>query len=210
MAAIELPIPAPFSSAVLDIGYKQEITAAGSGFIQTFDRMIPMWYGEFRTPPLRGERYRSFESFLDDLEGAKNTFLAYDLRKIMPYAYSNVSYFNDPWGSPETNGYNPILGTFTLKGGVPNAVITQGDMFSVLVDNSWWLFRIKNTTAFDSGGAATLLVTPRPPVAIVNDIPIRYRRACAEMKIIGGVSKGDSVDSNPTFSFKAFQYLDRT
>jgi hypothetical protein len=211
---IEIPTGLVFNRKTFQLGHKQQISPGGAGFIQTIDRMTPTWFAEYSSPPLKPARYDQAIEFFLKLEGSMETFLAYDPRRIMPRAYSDLPVSSDPWTligqvAPRVTTYNFANSTISLDRLENGAVITAGDYISFLIGNIWYLFRAQ-TTVVAAGNAAVVTVKPRPALVGTLPVNIRYRRACAQMKIIGGVREDDSMDSHPSFSFKAYQFINRT
>lgn len=211
---LEFPQLMGFSSRRFQIGNFQQITPGGRGFLQTIERSRPWWVAEYETPPLSPDRYNEVTAFLDELQGSMETFLAYDPRRPMPYAYRNLSVSSDPWVqvgqvAPRATAANYAASTLTLDRMANGAVITKGDYISFLVGYVWYLFRATETVAA-AANTATVKVKPRPFGITGLPVNIRYRRACAQMKILGGYTEQDSVDSFPAVSFKAVQFLDRS
>jgi hypothetical protein len=215
---IEMPVEMGFNQREFDIARLQQVSPGGAGFIQTIERAMPAWYAAFSTPPLRDDRYDEVRAFLDLLEGSMNTFLCWDPRRAMPRAYQNLPTTANPWSASGQNvrmlnaDYANSRVSFDRM--APGAIITAGDYFSVLYQNCWYLFRSTATVVADSSGFALVPCKPRPDIkgsvggAINTDL--RYRRACFEAKIIGGIKEDDSVESYPRISFKAFQFYNRT
>lgn len=213
---LEIPPTTGFNSKVFDIGDYQQIGAGSpSGFVQTYQRSEPLWYAEYTTPPLNDTRYDEFIAFKLALEGAMETFLAYDPRRPMPRAYQNLSTTSDPWTqtgqtAPRCTVMDYTASTLTLDRLQNGAVITSGDYIAFQVGLIWYLFRAQ-TGATAAGNTATIIVKPRPHLfSGALPVNVRYRKACCQMKIMGGIKEDDSVDSFPKFSFKAFQFLDRS
>lgn len=213
MAFIEIPEVLGFEKKVFDLSYKQQINPEGSGFIQTLDRATPAWYAEFTTPPLAGEKLGIAQAFIDSLEGALNSFQAYDPGRIMPYAYRGLSVLSDPWTqtgqtAPRVTARDYANSTLTIDRLENGAIITKGDLISFHDGVAWHLYR-SAADAVVSGNAVILAVKPRPMP--INTLPsnIRYRKACFEAKIIGGVKWEGSVSTPDSLSFKAVQFINR-
>jgi hypothetical protein len=212
MAALEIPAAMGFNSKVFDIGHFQQNNPSGDvGFIQTINRSSPAWVAEYTTPGLVGDAYNETRSFLDLLEGSMNTFLAYDPRRPMPYAYRTMSTASTPWGvTPRIIGQDYANSLIALDQMAPGAMVTKGDYISVKVGDIWYLFRAQQTRNADgSGGIGNLLVKPRPQIVSLVATTIRYQKACIEMKMIGDAEETDSVESFPSFRFRAGQFTRR-
>lgn len=217
LPALEIPPGLVFNARKFEIANFQQISPGGRGFIQTIQRGEPAWMAEYSTPPLRAERYDEAITFFDKLEGAVRTFLAWDPRRIMPRAYQHLPVTADPWTqtgevAPRVTAASYVNSTLTLDRLENGAVISAGDYISLKHGNIWFLFRVTNTTTAASN-SAIVEVKPRPNFTGsigVLPLPIRYRRAVAEMKIIGKVDEEDSMESNPSFSFRAVQFYDRS
>jgi hypothetical protein len=212
MAAIEMP---PYiRSKKFDIVHSQQLSPSGEfGFVQTLRRTAPFWGAEFDTGPLEDLRWQEWQTFFDQLEGSMYTFLAYDPRRVMPYAYKHLSIASDPWtqsgqAAPRVTAFDYANSTISLDRMAPNAIITKGDYISVKVGNIWYLFRAQQTVVL-AGNTVTLTVRPRPNFMSFTASNIRYRRACIEMKMIGRPDETDSVDSFPSFSFRGSQFTAR-
>ena len=211
MPALEIPSLVGFNSKVFDIGHYQSMNPTGNtGFIQTLNRSSPTWFAEYGTPGLIGERYNETRSFLDLLEGSMNPFLGFDPRRPMPYAYRTLSTSATPWGTaPKITAQDYANSLITIADTTVGAVITKGDYISVQVNNIWYLFRVQENWV-SLGTPFSIVVKPRPNIAgLVGNEPIRYRKACIEMKMIGGVEESDSVDDLPAFRFRAAQFTRR-
>lgn len=215
MAAIEIPTTVGFRSRNFDIGRQQQMTPSGSGFIQTIDRTSPAWFATYRTPPLAGQIYNDAISFLDKLEGSIGTFMGYDPRRVMPFAYRNLPVGSNPWLRPGQTAVRVVAqdyaaSTLNLDRLATGAIVTNGDLISFLVGNIWYLFRATETKAADAGGLVTgLHVKPRPNIVGLTTAEVRYQKAACEMKIIGKIKETDSVDSFPVLEFNAAQFVNR-
>lgn len=207
---VEIPSVLGFNSISFDPMYKQQNTPGGIGAMQTINRSLPMWAAEYATPPLIGDWLNEALSWLDSLEGALNPFLAYDPRRIMPYAYRSLPVTSDPWTqsgqtAPRATATNYANSTITLDRLQTGAVITKGDYISFFDGVAWWLYRAGQTLTV-VGNTATVIVKPRPRT-ITGPFAIRYRKACCAMKIIGGYEAPASVDTPTTLQFKAYQFI---
>lgn len=214
---IEIPEGLKFNSKVFDIGNYQQISPGGGGFIQTIQRGEPLWFAEYNSIPLNDSRYDETIAFKLALEGAQETFLAWDPRRPMPRAYQDLAVTADPWTqtgqvSPRVTAVDYTASTLTLDRMQNDAVITAGDYISFQIGKVWYLFRAQ-AGVVAAANAAVVVVKPRPTLYTnANTLPadIRYRRACCQMKVVGGMNEEDSVDSFPKFSFKAYQLIDRS
>lgn len=212
LATFEMPSPLPVNSKVFDLLFNQSVSPAGGQFFQTIERTEPLWFAKFETPPLSDTRDQQFQAFLDDLEGSMGVLLAFDPRRPRPYAYRNMA--GEPWRAssgtaPTVVSASRTASTLTLNGLLNGAILTRGDYVSFKIVNAWYLFRVRQTVVAASN-AATLVVTPRPPTFSTQTYAARMTRACATMKLMGRVSKTDSVDSLPKYSFSASQIRDRS
>jgi hypothetical protein len=207
---LEIPTGLVFSSKNFRLSHKQQITGQGGGFLQTIDRATPMWLADYATPPLRGDRYNAAIEFLMRLEGSIETFLAFDPRRPMPYNYRTATVGSNPLGTVTTTSYNASTGALGLASGSVNTApgFVAGDYLSMKIGNIWYLFRVA-IGANLSGQQATVIVRPRLPITIPNGTVVRYQKACAEMKMIGGFKEDDAVESLPTISFRAAQFINR-
>lgn len=210
---IEMPVY--IRSKKFDLLYAQQLSPSGEyGFIQTLDRTSPFWMAEYNTGPLVESKWREWMYFFDQLEGSRNTFLAYDPRRPMPSAYANLSTLSDPWtqtgqAAPRITAFNYASGQITLDRLQNAAVITTGDYIAAQIAGIWYLWRSQTTIPGVTGNTATLNVKPRPNIINFAVSNIRYRMAPMEMKIVGKVNEDDQVDDFPTFSFRAGQYTAR-
>jgi hypothetical protein len=212
MAALEIPAAMGFNSKVFDIGHFQQNNPSGDvGFIQTINRSSPAWVAEYTTPGLVGDAYNETRSFLDLLEGSMNTFLAYDPRRPMPYAYRTMSTVSTPWGIlPVVGDQDYANSRIALAGFIAGAVITKGDYLSAKVGDIWYLWRSTQNYTASGGETFWLTVKPRPQIiGLVSNTTIRYQKACIEMKMIGDAEETDSVESFPSFRFRAGQFTRR-
>lgn len=212
---IEMPSPLPVNSKSFDLNFPQEITPVGQGFIQTIDRGPSLWVAQYTTPPLNETRESTFQAFLDSLEGAQFTFLAFDPRRPRPLAYK-TSIGSEPWalngsGAPRVTGVSYSGSTISIDRLTVGAVLTAGDYISFLDGNIWRLYRAtENKTADGSGAISSIKVKPRPQ-AIGANRTLRLTRAACAMKIVGGIKKTDRMeDPGPSYSFAAVQFIDRS
>lgn len=213
MPAIEIPALVGFRRKTFDLRYAQQVSPTGEqGFIQTLNRSSPYWTAEYETPPLSGEALNEMQVFKDSMEGSMNTFLAYDPRKLMPFAYRDQSIAATPWGAnPHITGQDYAASALSFGNLAPGAILSKGDYVSAQVGNIWYLFRLQTGgIASGAGFASGLIVKPRPQIIGLNLNVIRYRKAVCEMKIIGGIQEEDSVeDTGTSFRFKAVQHINR-
>lgn len=212
---VEMPSPLRINSKVFDLNTAQNITPVGSGFTQTIERVRPLWLATYMTPPLvaGSTAELDFQAFLDALQGSYGTFLGYDPRRPRPIAYA--------LGATET--WRAVLGTppvidsadhdtqnLTIKGLAVGAIITRGDFISFQRSNAWHLHRVIVGATASGSGIASVSVVP-PPVTSTTDVNARMSKACAAMKILGGVTKNDKVDDpGPSYQFQAYQFIDRS
>lgn len=212
---IEMPSPLPVRSKTFTLLTKQQVTGVGAGFIQTIERSIPTWAAKYTSSQLNGERYQKFITFLLELNGAEGTFLGYDPRYEMPYAYRTQPVTNDPWtqtgqSAPRVTAANYANSTISIDRLQNGAIITPGDYISAKVGETWHLWRaITGSTV--GGNAATIKVKPRPFIEGSPALPvaIRYRRACCEMKMIPPYLETDDVATLPELEFNAVQFFAR-
>ncbi len=211
MPALEIPSLVGFRSKRFDMGFAQQLTPVGTqGFVQTLNRTSPFWTAEYTTPPLTESAYNEARVFLDALEGSMNTFLAWDPRRVMPQAYKTQLLTSTPWGAPSITAQNYAASTIGLGSMTVGAIITKGDYISCQVGSIWYLFRSMQTVTVGAGGTvSSLLVKPRPNIASFATTPIRYVKACAEMKMVGGLEETDDVETLPSFKFRASQFINR-
>ena len=213
MPAIEIPSLIGFNSKVFRPAYAQQTSAIGTqGFVQTIDRTRPFWIAQYTTPGLTRERENEMLAFLDHLSGSTNTFLAYDPRRQMPYAYQNMPVGSYPWGVVNVVGYDYANSTLDLDNLNVGAVITKGDYISFQYNLAWYLFRSLETLTVDGSKAATVEVHPRPDVPGLSPgtaVAIRYQKAVCEMKQVGDPDISDSVDSLPVYKIQASQFTNR-
>lgn len=211
MAALEMP---PYiRSRKFNIFHAQQLSPSGEeGFIQTLNRTQPFWLAEYQTPPLNDTRLQEWTTFLDQLEGAIGTFLAYDPRRVMPLAYRTQPISDAVWGAPFVGSADYTNSTLSLDGFIIGSVISIGDYISFQFDGVWYLFRAQSAHV-TTGAAIVVSVKPRPNILgfvnAVDSAPLRYRRACVEMKVIGRIEEQDSVDDLPTYGFRAGHYTAR-
>lgn len=200
---IEMPVPLPVNSKKFDLTHSDTITPVGSGHIQTITRLKrPFWVAEYSTPPLREERYQAMVAFLDSLEGSMNTFIGYDPRRPNPLKHmGQVS----PWGTATASSGSYTNSTLTLT--FQNAIsLSIGDYIQVTIGLAVYLFRARE--AKGPATAMAIKVSPRPP-DFTGNRPARLGRAGCEMKLIGRPQWSDSVDTYPTVTFQAVQYIER-
>lgn len=208
MAAIEMP--GYIDSRKFRLSTAQQLTPSGeNGFIQTLERSSPFWRAEYTTPGLTGDRYNDMVAFLDQLEGAIGTFLAYDPRRPMPWAYRAQPLASTPWGVPNAVAYNYANSTVTLSGVTNGAILTKGDYISFQQGIIWYLFRLQ-ASYISTGANIVASVKPRPNLTGVLNSVVRYKKACCEMKMLGLYDENDSVSEvGPSFSFSGTQYIAR-
>lgn len=201
---IEMPNPLPVNKKGFELSYQQEVTPVGYGFIQTIERASPFWVASFETPPLSFARDQLLQQFFDQLNGAENTFLGYDLRKPRPHAYTIFT------GLEKITEADYSESRVRLAGFSAGAVLTAGDYISYQDGYIWRLHRVKETvTADGSGNFFWVKVTPRPrPLSQV--CLLRLEKPACEMKILGKVDKQDQVDNpGPSYRFSAVQFIQR-
>lgn len=211
---VEIPSLVGFRSITFDPMRKQQITPGGVGALQTIERALPMWMAEYATPPLIGDKYNEAIAWLDGLEGALNPFLAYDPRRIMPYAYRHLTIASDPWTlagqtAPRITSADYANSTITMDRLANGAVITKGDYVSFYDGTAWWLYRVGQTVTA-AANTATVKVGPRPRSIVGGPFNIRYRKACCAMKIIGGYEAPADVETPTAITFKAYQFIKRS
>lgn len=212
---VEIPLQMGFNSKTFKLVHNQQVTPIGSGFIQTIERSSPAWIAEYSTPGLRFSRYNAAISFLNGLDGAIGTFLAYDPRRPMPGAYMNLNTTADPWTqsgqtAPRVLSASFSNSTLTLDRMQNGSVVMAGDYISFRFAGIWYLFRTLNGGTV-SGNTITVNVRPRPRLPdAYTPTNIRYRKACCEMKMLGSFEEKDSVDGYPTLSFRGTQFINRT
>lgn len=209
----EIPATVGFRDIVFEPLRRQQITPGGVGAVQTIERALPMWNAEYSTPPLVGTSLNDMIAFLDEREGAIHPFLAYDPRRVMPFAYKDQPITADPWTqtgqtAPRITGTNYANSTITIDRLENGALLTKGDYVSFFDTVAWWLYRCQENKTV-SGNTVTIKVGPRP-LSIAAAYNIRYRKACCAMKIIGGYEAPASVDTPTVFKFKAFQYIEKS
>lgn len=200
-----MPNPLPVNAKSFDLAFVEDLSPVAPGFIQTIERAPPMWIAKYSTPPLTPARERTFQSFLDALYGSANTFLGFDPRHPRPFTYPTGT----PWGSPTVTSVTFGSSQIVLGGLNVGAVLGGHDYLSFQVGNEWRLYRIIVGGTANGSGALTLSVVPKPR-AITGNPAVRLVRACAAMKILGGIQKSDRLeDGGPTYSFTAVQFVDR-
>ena len=217
MAGIEMPNPLPVNAKVFDLMRVQNVSPVQGGFFQTVDRITPLWTAKYQTPPLVASREQAMQAFLDGLQGSIYTFLGFDPRRPKPYAYAAYPYGTKPWeqsaNSTTISAASSSASTITIGGLANGAILTAGDYvswFNVSANNIWYLHRI-TVGATASSNSATVTVTPTPINISSGSNFARLERACAEMKVIGGIQKTDKVeDIGPTYSFSAVQHISRS
>lgn len=201
--ALELPASFPIRAKTFKIMHKQQVTAAGAGFIQTIDRANPMWYCEYQTAPMPkdGLSYAGVAALLDQLEGAMNSFLGYDPTRPKP-----LYYLRNGGTPPATTLVDIEWDNSRIQlSGLPAGRLTVGDYVSYQYGVVWRLYRCIS----DLDGSGWVSVKPRPIEH--GDLPITVRlvRPCAEMRMMGDFEESDTVDSHPTFRWAGFQFINR-
>lgn len=210
-----LEMPPYIRSFEFDTDYIQQLSPTGEqGFVQTINRSAPVWRAKFVTGGLNEQRWQEMTYFKDMLEGSIGTFLGYDAKRPMPYAYRGASLAADPWTqtgqvAPRITAQDYAASTITLDRLQNGAIITIGDYISVKVGLLWFLFRSMQTVAGVAGNTATIVVKPRPQIPSLVATNIRYRQACCEMKVIGRFDTGESLEELPSWTFNAAQYMAR-
>jgi hypothetical protein len=194
---LEIPPEMGFTSRVFDIGHAQTLSPGGKGFLQTVQRATPMWFAEYKTAPLRA------------------SFLAYDPRRPMPRAYQHLPTTADPWTAtgevaPRVIDSDYVTSALLLDRMEPGAIVSAGDYISFELGLKRYLYRVTTGYVANGGGFAHVFVKPRPFHVLVGTPEIRYRKAVAQMKIIGGYKEEDNVNTLPSFSFKASQFIDQS
>ena len=157
MAAVEMPQPLPVNVKTFSQLHVQNVSPVQGGFIQSIDRITPLWTAKYQTPPLLPASAQVFQAFIDGLQGAANTFLGFDPRVAKPYAYRTYAYGVKPWeasaNSATINAASPSASTITITGlsTSPNAVLTVGDYVSFLHGDLWYLHRIQASVTASGG-----------------------------------------------------------
>lgn len=211
-----MPSTLGFNSKVFTLHSTQQITPSGRGYIQTLERTTPVWMAEYQTPGLVDGAYDDANAFLMSLDQSMNTFLAWDPRRVMPRAYQHMQLTADPWtragwAAPEVDAFDYEFSTLSLQGLVTGAIISPSDYISFFYDGIWYLFRTISGAVGSATGRASVEVRPRPYLPnTFTSAAVRYRKACCEMKMLGGYAEKDTVEENPSFSFKAVQFLNRS
>lgn len=207
---LEMPNPLPVNSKMFDLGFIQDMTPVGAGFIQTIERSGALWVAQYSTPPLTPARDQLFQAFLDGLYGSNGAFIGFDPRRPRPLT-SGLS--GSPWAQvvgvqPSCVTASYISGQLHITGLANGFVISPGDYCAFQRGQAWYLHRSKDLVTI-SGNAVTLNVVPRPVSSAVA-VGVRFNRAGAAMKLIGKVTKNDKVDDvGPTYQFNAVQFVDR-
>jgi len=214
-APLEIPLVMGFTSKKFELGRFQQISPGGGGMIQTIERGTPVWVAEYSTPPLRDDRYDESIAFLMKLEGSMESFLAYDPRRIMPRAYQHLTVAADPWtlagqSAPRVTAVSFNVGTLTLDRMATGAIVTMGDYISYKLGLLWYLHRVVAGGVVSGTNTIVVHVRPRPDVTTGLPVNIRYRKASAQMKMMGGYQEEDTVETYPSFTFKAIQLMDRS
>lgn len=212
MAAIELPSTVGFTSREFQPAYKQQMSPSGGGNLQTIERSVPLWRAQYTTPPLVGTPFDDMNSFFDQLNGSLNTFLGYDPKRVMPKAYASASLTSDPWtqtgqAAPRVTSATYSTSLLTIDRLQNGAIIAKGDYISFFDGIAWWLFRSTQADVTVTGNAATITVSPRPNDLASTTFAVRYRKAVAEMKMIGALKESGQVGTGQTFNFTAVQYI---
>lgn len=200
-SAIDLILP--IKAVQFDLNYNQDITPSGRGFIQTIERSDPFWIAEYTTPPLTGDRLGIVEHLLLQTEGAKNPFFAYDSSKLCPRAYKMQAALAEPWGSATVTAGSRLTASLDLTFGA-SITLLPGDMIAFDLDGAARLFKCSESRV---GTSFTMNVKPRPPYDFSGSIEVRLIRAGCDMKIIGRPEWNKSVDTPPSVSFRAVQYI---
>jgi hypothetical protein len=209
---VEMPNPLPVNAKTFDLGYIQDMTPVGAGFIQTIERSSALWMASYTTPPLSNIREQAFQAFIDSLYGAQGSFLGFDPRRPRPL---NSGASGSPWAA--TLGVQPTCTAASYADGqlavsllAVGFQFAPGDYVAFQRSNAWYLHRVIIPATVAGDGTVTLNVVPRP-ISSSTVVNCRFNRAACAMKIIGKVNKADKVlDSGPTYTFTAAQFIDRT
>lgn len=193
----------PIRAIKFDLTYVQDITPSGYGFIQTTDRVTPFWVAEYTTPPLTGDRLAIMEHLLLQTEGAKNPFYAYDPSRLCPIEYS-LAVASTKWGSAVATAGSYGASTLTCNFG-EDIYLRAGDYISYELDGAR---RLHKCTEGGTGATQTLNVKPRPP-NFSGSVPLRLVRAACEMKVIGKPDWNKSVETPPSVTFRAVQFINK-
>ena len=217
MAGTEMPNPLPVNAKVFDLMRIQNVSPVNGGFFQSIDRISPLWTAKYQTPPLTPVREQALQAFLDGLQGSIYTFLGFDPRRPKPYTYMSYAYGVKPWeqssNSTTISAASNSASTITIGGLANGAVLTAGDYvswFNASSNNIWYLHRI-TVGATAASNSATVTVQPAPINVSSGANFARLERACAEMKVVGGIQKTDKVeDIGPTYAWSAVQHISRS
>lgn len=203
MAALELPTSFPVKVKSFRLIHKQQVTAAGAGFVQTIDRANPMWVCEYQTSPISNTTtYGAMIAFLESLEGSMNTFLGYDPKRPKPL--DNVLNQSAAPTGVTVTALDWTNSQITLAGMGSNT-LNIGDYISYQFGNIWRLYKV--TTQRVGNGVVT--VKPRPIVHTGLPLAARLNRPCAEFKMMGDYTEEDTVDSYPILRFAGYQFVNR-
>jgi hypothetical protein len=205
MAALELPVPHKIRAKRFRLLHKQQVTAIGGGFIQTIDRANPLWFCDFETAPIdpTTSAYSNWITFLESLEGAMNTFLAFDPRRPRPLN-NLLNHTSGPSGVTIT-AMSWTNGTVTLSG-LTGITLKAGDYISYQQGNIWRLYRL----VADRAGNGVVAVMPRPIEHTGLPLAVRLEKPVAEMKMLGDYTEDDQVESFPVFKFTGYQFINRS
>lgn len=211
--AIEIPSLVGFNAKTFKLMNPQQVNPSGeAGFVQTIKRASPYWMAEYSTPSLRDAKLNAMIAFQDALEGALGTFLAYDPYRPGPYAYKHLALAAQAtaWGTPTIVNYDYAASTIRLTGALAGSTITVGDYISLNMAGIWYLFRAQETRNF-TAGMIDLIVKPRPNfITFASGTPLRYVKACAEMKVLGEFEEINDIETLGTsYKFRAFQVIAR-
>lgn len=203
MPALEPPSIFPIRTKVFRILHKQQVTASGAGFIQTIERSLPKWYCEFQTAPMdrKGVSYGAMLQWLESLEGSLGTFLAFDPTRPKPLY--NMKFGGSP-PAAQIVDIDYSSGRIQVSG-LAASRLTAGDYVSYQHGLIWRLYRCINDLQSDGW----IYVVPRPLEHSGLPITLRLERPAAEFKMLGDYVEDDTVDSQPTFKFSGFQFINR-
>lgn len=189
----------------LDVG--QELSGTASGRILAADLRPARWVAQVSTAQLTHAQLAGIQALIEQLDGARGTFLLWDAAKLYPAADPTGSIVGSNAVQIKSVGSNGK--SFALKS-LPSAyVLSRGDLVQVTyAAGRIALHRVvAPITADGFGDTAEFEVRPHLVVGMaVNDF-VNLKKPAAEFIMVPGSYDPDAALVTGTVSFQAVQKL---
>jgi hypothetical protein len=186
------------------LNFRQAFSRDGGGRTTTVDFREPYWEGAFVSAVLSEDDCVSLEAALHSLDGMARQFLATDTRRTYPLrmAQGVIS-------GVQITGANAGRNLCNFSGLPANAILSQGDKFSIEANGLHYLFQFVEGAQADNAGVITAAeIRPRVPLSIGFSQSVKLSRPTCSMKIDpASVAFQSSGPLLGTVSFTAAQML---